>query len=189
VVFQGCDLVSAYNPLTGAELWKRDGSTTECVTSAVTDGEVIITSGGYPRNHVAAVRADGSNEIVWENGERVYVPSMLMQDGYLYAVTDDGVAICWRAGDGKEQWKGRLGGTFSASLVRVAERIYSINEAGECFVFSADPEGFKLLAENRLGDEVFATPAICGGRLYQRVAERAGDARQEYLYCIGEASP
>lgn len=186
VIFQGCDLVSAYDPLTGVELWKRDGSTTECVTSIVTDGEVVITSGGYPRNHVAAVRADGSNEIAWENGERVYVPSMLMQEGYLYAVTDDGVAICWQARDGEEQWKGRLGGTFSASPVLAGERIYCINEAGECFVFRADPNQFTLLGESRLGDEVFATPTICGGRIYQRVAERDGETRQEYLYCIGE---
>jgi outer membrane protein assembly factor BamB len=111
---------------------------------------------------------------------------MLMQDGYLYAVTDDGVAICWRAADGEEQWKGRLGGTFSASPVLADGRIYCINEAGECFVFGANPARFSLLAESQLGNEVFATPTICGGRIYQRVAEREAEVRQEFLYCIGE---
>ena len=186
LLFQGCDLVAAFDPLTGDELWSRDGATTECVTSTVTNGELIITSGGYPRNHVAAIRADGSNEIAWENGERVYVPSMLMREGYLYAVTDDGVAICWRAADGKEQWKGRLGGTFSSSPMLVGDRIYATNEGGATFVFTADPEGFERLAENRLGDEVFATPAICGNRIYQRIAIRNGEQRHEYLFCIGE---
>ncbi len=186
LVFQGCDLVAGFDPLTGAELWSREGATTECVTSTVTDGELIITSGGYPRNHVAAVRADGSNEIVWENGVRVYVPSLLIKEGYLYAVTDDGVAMCWRAADGNEQWKGRLGGTFSASPVLVGDRIYATNEGGESFVFLASPDGFQLLGQSRLGDEVFATPAICGGRIYQRIAVRDGEQRQEYLYCIGE---
>ena len=41
-------------------------------------------------------------------------------------------------------------------------------------------------AENKLGDEVFSSPTICGGRIYLRVAERQGDVRQEMLYCIGE---
>lgn len=186
LVFQGCDLVAAFDPLTGAEFWSRNGATTECVTSTVTDGELVFTSGGYPRNHVAAVRADGSNEIAWENGVRVYVPSLLMKEGYLYAVTDDGVAMCWLAADGKEQWKGRLGGTFSSSPVLVGDRIYATNEGGENFVFQARPEGFRLLGKSQLGDEVFATPVICGGRIYQRVAVRDGEQRQEYLYCIGE---
>ncbi len=29
-----------------------------------------------------------------------------------------------------------------------------------------------------------ATPAICGGRLYFRVANHDGGSRQEMLYCI-----
>jgi outer membrane protein assembly factor BamB len=147
----------------------------------------VLTSGGYPRNHVAAVRADGSGRSAWENNVRVYVPSMLIQDDILYAVTDDGVAMCWRAATGEELWKGRLGGTFSSSPVLVGPHIYATNEAGRTFIFRATPERFELVAENQLGDDVFATPAICGGRIYLRVAEQEGEKRQEYLYCIGAA--
>jgi hypothetical protein len=116
----------------------------------------------------------------------MYVPSLLCRDGYLYGVTDAGVATCWEAATGKELWKGRLGGTFSASPVLVADRIYAANEAGETFVFGADPKQFELLAENKLGDEVFATPVICGGRIYFRVTHQDGKGRQEMLYCIGK---
>ena len=49
----------------------------------------------------------------------------------------------------------------------------------------ANPKGFKLIAKNQLGDEIFATPVICGNRIYQRVAHRDGSKRQEILYCIG----
>ena len=52
----------------------------------MTDGQLIITSGGFPKNHVAAVKADGSGKTAWENGVKVYVPSMLHHRGYLYAV-------------------------------------------------------------------------------------------------------
>jgi outer membrane protein assembly factor BamB len=40
-------------------------------------------------------------------------------------------------------------------------------------------------AQNKLGDEALATPAICGNRIYLRHAKR-GDPRQEFLWCIGE---
>jgi hypothetical protein len=156
------------------------------VTSTVTDGERIITSGGYPKNHVAAVRADGSGKVDWENNTRVYVPSMLMVDGHLYAVTDAGFAVCWKSDDGKELWKQRLGGTFSASLVKVGENFFATNEAGRTFVFKATPKGFEAVGENQLGDEVIATPTFCAGRMYMRVAHLEGAKRQEMLYCIGK---
>jgi hypothetical protein len=52
-------------------------------------------------------------------------------------------------------------------------------------VFDATPEGFKLISQNTLGNEVFASPAICDSRIYLRAATK-GDARQEYLYCIAD---
>lgn len=186
LIFIGCKLVSSYDPLSGKSLWEVEGATEECVTSTVTDGTVMFTTGGYPKNHIAAVKVDGSGETVWEKPTRVYVPSMLIRDGYLYAVTDAGVAYCYRSADGEEMWKQRLGGTFSSSPVLVGETIYVTNEEGQMFVFKAKPEGCEMLAENKLGDEVFSSPTICGGRIYLRVAERQGDVRQEMLYCIGE---
>ncbi|RIK77061.1 MAG: serine/threonine protein kinase [Planctomycetota bacterium] len=187
VVMTGCDLVSGFDPASGKKLWEVDGATTECVTSTVSDGKLIFTSGGYPENHVCAVRADGSGEIAWKNNTRVYVPSMLLKDGYLYAVTDAGVAVCWEAATGKEQWKSRLGGTFSSSPVLVGESIYAVNEGGKAFVYRADPSEFESIATSQLGDEVFATPTICGGRIYLRVAENTDRGRQELLYCLGSS--
>ncbi|MEK6234300.1 MAG: PQQ-binding-like beta-propeller repeat protein, partial [Planctomycetales bacterium] len=185
LLFTGCDLVSSFDPLSGKKLWEIKGSTTECVTSTVTDGRLIFTSGGYPKNHIAAVHADGSGKIAWTNGVRVYVPSMLVRDGYLYAVTDAGAAACWNASTGEEMWKERLGGAFTASPVLVGKRIYAINERGDGFVFQADPKEFKLLAENKLGGQVYATPTIVRGRIHVRVAHRDQGQRQEFLYCLG----
>ena len=186
LIFQGCNLVSSYDPANGKKRWQVKGATTECVSSIVTDGVHVFTSGGYPRNHVSAMKADGSGEVVWENISRVYVPSMLVRDGYLFAVMDNGNAMCWQSDTGKQMWKERLNRTTSASPVMVGDRIYAVDEQGNFSVFSADPKSFKVLAKNKLGDQVFATPVICGGRIYARVAEMAGGVRQEKLYCIGE---
>jgi outer membrane protein assembly factor BamB len=75
--------------------------------------------------------------------------------------------------------------TFSSSPVIVGGHIYAANEAGTFFVFKADPARFQLVAENKLGDEAFATPAICDGQIFARVARKSDDSRQEILYCIG----
>jgi outer membrane protein assembly factor BamB len=189
LVVHGCDLVSSFDPLTGKKLWEIDGGTTECVTTLVTDGERVFVSGGYPRKHVQAVLADGSGRTAWENNSQVYVPSMVHKDGYLFAAQDAGVATCWKSDTGDEVWKERLGGTFTASLVLVGENIFATNESGQTFIFKASPSKFELVAENKLGDEVYATPAICGGRIYMRVVEHVGDQRQEVLYCVGNSSP
>ena len=186
LLLTGCDKVTSLDPLTGKTHWEIDGATTECVTSTVTDGNLIYTSGGYPRNHLSAVRADGSGTIAWENNSRVYVPSMLVHNGHLYAVLDAGVAICWKADTGEERWKGRLSGTFSASPVLFGDTIMATNESGKTFLFRANPDQFESLGENSLGDEAFATPTLCGGRIYARVAQQLAGQRQEFLYCLGE---
>ncbi|MGB7327228.1 MAG: PQQ-binding-like beta-propeller repeat protein [Rubripirellula sp.] len=189
VILTGCDAVVSYAPLTGETLWETPGATTECVTSTVTDGQLIYTSGGYPKNHVSAVSADGSAKLAWENTSRVYVPSLLIRDEFLYAVLDEGIAICWRADSGEEMWKARLGGTFSSSPVLVGDQIFASNEAGDFFVFKAQPSKFEQVAKNKLGSEVFATPTICGSQIFHRVAllDESG-GRQEFLFCLASES-
>ena len=183
----GLNVVSSFDPRTGEKLWEHPGATTECVTSTVTDGNLIFTSGGYPKDHIAAFKADGSQKgPVWENKSRAYVPSMLIHDGHLYAVLDAGIAMCWKVDSGEELWKKRLGGTFTASPVLVGENIFATDEDGKTHIFKTSPDGFELVGENKLGDEVFATPVICGSRIYTRVAHRNGETRQEMLYCLGQ---
>ena len=186
LLMTGCDRVTSLDPATGKTIWEVPGSTTECVTSTVTDGRRIFTSGGYPKNHLAAVSADGSGRIEWELPARVYVPSLIVREGYLYGVLDAGIATCWESSTGKELWKHRLGGTFSASPVLVGDRLFASDEAGKTSIFRADPRGFELLGENQLGDEAFASPTICGSRIYLRVATSLGGIRQEWLYCLGQ---
>ena len=181
----GTERVTSIDPTSGEILWEIEGATTECVTTTVTDGTHIYSSGGYPRNHVAAIKADGSGEIAWETNDRVYVPSMLIHEGHLYAVMDSGVGICWDAATGEEKWKARIGGTFSASPALVGDQIFAVNEAGELTVFRARPDELEILAKSKVGDEVFATPTICDGRIYLRPAFYQGENRSEKLMVYG----
>ena len=184
VLMIGCDLVTSFEPLTGKKIWETAGSTTECVTTAVTDGKRIFTSGGYPKNHISAILADGSGKVDWENNVRVYVPSMLVRDDRLYCLTDAGVAMCRDSTTGKELYNLRLGGTFSASPVIVGDHLYAVNEAGEVFALKINPDAFEKVAETKVGDEAFATPSICGGQIFLRTASQADGKRHEMLYCF-----
>ena len=185
LILTGCDLVTSLDPMTGKVNWETKGATTECVTSTVTDGKHIFTTGGYPKNHIAAMAADGSGKVVWENLTRVYVPSLIVRNDHIYGVIDDGFAVCWRCDTGKEVWRERLGGAFTASPVLVGDTIYATNESGVTFLFEASPKGYAFVAKNKLGDETFASPTICGSRVYLRVAKKANGQRQETLYCLG----
>lgn len=185
VVVAGCNLVSSYDPATGKKLWEIEGSTEETVVTAVTDGSRIFVGGGYPKNHTVAIEADGSGRIAWQNGNRQYVPSMLVRDGHLYAVLDAGQAVCMKSDTGEELWREKIDRDFYGSPVMVGSRIYITSMSGVTSVFEATPQGGKLLAQNRLGDESFSTPSICGNRIYLRSAKK-GEPRQEFLWCIGE---
>ena len=176
------------DPMTGKVLWETKGSTQETVTSSVTDGERVFISGGWPKNHVHAVESDGSGKVTWRNISRVYVPSMLVTGGCLFAVMDGGAAMCWDCRTGERKWKGLLGGTFSSSPVLVGEHIHVINEDGEYFQFKADPASFEVVHKSRIGEQVFATPVYCGGRVYARVAVFENDVRKEKLLCLGDRS-
>ena len=150
------------------------------------DLHFFSASGGFPTKETFCIRADGSAKIVWHaKGQISNVPSMLVHAGFLYLVTDEGIAFCRDATTGAVKWQQRLGGTFSASPVYAAGHIYTSNEAGKMFVFKADSKAFKSVAENQLGDEAFASPVICGNQLFLRVANSASGRRTETLYCIG----
>ena len=186
LLISGCEQVASYDPNTGKPNWTVPGATTMATCGTIVwDGDLIFASGGYPKPQTVCIKADGSRKVVWQNRQKCYEQSMLAHDGYLYAVTDRGIAYCWRTTDGKEMWRSRLSGPVSASPILVGENIYQTVESGLTYVFKANPEKFVAVAENQLGNEGFATPSICGNRIYLRVAQGGRGRRQEYLYAIG----
>ena len=186
LLISGADQVSAFDPADGKPLWSAPGTTAATCGTLVWDGDIVFASGGYPKAETLAVRADGSGAVLWKNNQKCYEQSMLVYKGYLYGLTDGGVAYCWRGEDGKEMWKQRLRGPVSASPVLAGGKIYWANELGTLYVFRADPEKFDLVAENQLGNDSFPSPAVCGNRIYLRTAVREGGERRETLYCFGD---
>ncbi len=185
LLLPGADKIQSFDPMTGNLFWSADASTEATCGTIAWDNRQVFISGGNPRSGTWSVLADGSKKLVWENRVMCYEQSLLADRGYIYAVSDAGVGYCWKANNGAEMWKTRLAGGFSSSPLLVGNRIYVASESGELFIYRASPDRYLPIAENQLGDEVFATPVALGKRLYVRYAKQTRDGRQEFLAALG----
>ncbi len=185
LLISGAEKVASYNPADGKLLWETPGTTFATCGTMIWEGDIVFASGGYPKAETLAVKADGSGKVLWRNNQKCYEQSMIVVDGYVYGLTGNGVLYCWRGVDGREMWKERLKGPVSASPVLAGGHIYWANELGTLYVFKPNPERCELVAENQIENDSFASPAICGGQIFLRVATSNGRSRQETLYCFG----
>ena len=187
LLLAGADTITSYDPQTGRTIWSIDAGTEAMCGTVVWDERRVLVSGGNPVAGTWCVSGDGSQKLLWDNPVMCYEQSLLTIKNYVFAVADNGVAYCWRTRDGVEMWKKRLfSGRISASPLLVGDRIYIAAQDGTVYVISAIPDHFDLLAENRNGDSMFASPVAVNDRLYLRCGLGVGEARQEYLVATGE---
>jgi outer membrane protein assembly factor BamB len=173
----GSKAVYGYNPKTGEELWKvverrsHSGS-----TRPVSGHGFVYIPTGFDGSQLMAVRPEGkgdvtSTHVAWRFTRGVpQKPSILLIGDLLFMVNDTGVTSCVDAKTGEEAWRGRVEGTYSASPLAAAGRIYAFNEDGKTTVFEAGRE-FKVLAENFLDDGFMASAAVDGNALYVRTTK------------------
>jgi outer membrane protein assembly factor BamB len=88
---------------------------------------------------------------------------------------------CVEAKTGEVVWKDRLRGTFAASPLAAAGRIYFFNQDSVTTVVEPGRQ-FKVLAVNELsGEQLMASPAVAGKALFVRT--------RTHLYRIEQRSP
>ena len=187
LVISGCNRVTSYDPNTGKEIWSCPGVSEATCGTVVWDERHVFASGGHPEAETICVLADGSGTKIWSNSTRAYEPSMVVYEGHLYTVTDNGIAHCVDAATGNQKWRKRLGGSFSASPTICNGLIYVTNDRGKTHVFHASPKACVLVSENQLGTDAYASPAISAGQMFLRVGMDGPNGRQELLFCIGVA--
>ncbi|MCA9061878.1 MAG: PQQ-binding-like beta-propeller repeat protein [Planctomycetaceae bacterium] len=183
LLLSGCRLVASFNPLTGELLWQKEATAEATCGTPVTDGNLVFASGGYPEQQTVAMDATGN--VVWQNRNKAYEPSMLVVEDRLLAVTDDGIAHCWSTKDGSQLWRTRLQGSFSASPVLCQGLVYVTNLDGTTFVFRATEAQLQEVSRNRLGNDCYTSFAVSRGQLFGRFGFGSGRDRQEKLVCIG----
>lgn len=158
---------------TGRERWRvPDPEGQVKVSTPIAAGGLAIVTGGYPAagRPIVAIRVtDGS--IAWrqERGSP-YTSTPLAHEGLLYIVTDNGILSAYQISDGTRVYQQRVSrdaGSFSASPVAAAGRIYLANEDGKVFVVRAG-RIFELLATNDMNEVCMATPALSSDLLLIR---------------------
>jgi outer membrane protein assembly factor BamB len=178
--------VHAYDPDTGRELWRCNGSLYEVIPTPVVGYGMVFCSSGRA-GPTLAIRPGGRGDVtnthlVWSSPRgSPFVPSPILYGEHLYLVNDmASIVTCLDARTGRLVWQGRLGVArregFSASPVAVDGKVFFTNDDGETFVLRAGPT-FQLLHVNAIGEETLASPALVDGRWYIRTARN--------LYAIG----
>ena len=184
--------IRAYNPGTGAELWRLAPNSEITVGTPVFNDSLIFVTAGYPPVFpVYAIKPGGSGNISipdsvnsggfikWRKKRGgTYMPSPIFYQGYLYTLANQGLIICYDAATGEVRYKENIrgGGAFSASMVAADGKIYCTSEENGVFVIRAGPE-YELITENPVGEICMATPAITDGLILIR--------GQHHLFCVG----
>lgn len=175
LIVAGSEKLEALDPRTGEKLWTLRGMARECIPTPIEANGLIYAVSG-PNGTSYAVRPGGRGDITeshiaWSNTRgNAYVPSAIVVGDYYYLADDHGIGICLDAHTGKQMWRKRFGGDFTASPVSAAGKIYFTNEAGETLVLRAGTKNYEELARNSIGQPMFASPAIAGGCFFLRSA-------------------
>jgi outer membrane protein assembly factor BamB len=178
IIVNGQQQVNAYDPATGAELWRCRGTTYEVIPTPVVGHGMVFCSSGRAGPTIAirpGGRGDvtGSSRVAWTSPRgSPFVPSPVLVGEHLYMVNDmASIVTCLNATNGQSVWQGRLGLArregFSASPVAVDGKLFFTNDEGETFVLRAGPK-FELLRTNELGEYTLASPALVDGKWYFR---------------------
>jgi outer membrane protein assembly factor BamB len=164
----------AYEPMTGKEVWRLEQRYSHTAsTRPVTGHGLIFYATGWEDSRVLAVKPEGTGDITatnvaWQFTRSVpQKPSLLLVDDLIYMVNDVGIVTCLEAKTGTQVWQSRIGGTFSASPLSAAGRIYFFDEDGKTTVIEAG-RTFKILAENLLDNGFMASAAVIGDALIVR---------------------
>lgn len=186
VVMNGQNCARSYDLETGKELW-RCGMKSErpCSSAAGGDGLVFV-GGGHKGDFLGAFRLDGSGDIAgtksvaWSLDRDVSdVASPILSNGRLYFYKGKtGQLSCLDAATGKPFYMAsRVPGMKStyASPFVAGGHIYLTDRDGTIVVIS-DSKELKIVATNKMGETVDATPAPVDNELFIR--------GEEHLFCL-----
>lgn len=125
---------------------------------------------------VAVNLGDGKKapEVRWTYRKSLpYIPTPLVLDGVLYMVQDGGIVTSLNPATGDIFHRGRLSQgakQFYASPVAGDGKLYLVDTAGRLSVLKAGRE-WEELSSTTLDEPCYASPAICGGRVFVRSAK------------------
>lgn len=195
VVTNATKAVRSYDADTGKELWWSTSLNSEitCTTPVSGHGLVFVANGYTPVRPIFAFKAGSTGDVTPKDGKDMsdglawskktggsYLPSPLVYGNEFYTVNNNGVMAAYDAKTGSRLYEQRVGtgGSFTASPIAAAGKLYFSTEDGEIYVVKAGAQ-YEMLAKNNIGEPILATPAFAGDMLIVRGSK--------HLFAIQEA--
>ena len=174
----GAEAVIAYDPKTGRELYRTEGTRSHPIPSFVAGHGLVFATAGSQAKVALAIRpgidgeVDGSRVAWRHNKGTAYVASPILYGDYLYLLSDAGIVTCLEARTGRLIYEGGrvpVPATFRASPVAFGDKILLTSEDGDTFVLRAGPV-HAILRTNSLDEPVWSSPALANGMVFIRGA-------------------
>ena len=165
----------------GAEVPGKSKWSSGCNSSIVPCHEA---QGGRPE--LDGIRLGGAGDVTathraWRQQKTTAdVPTPAEYNGRVFVLGDRGEVECLDPATGGICWQGALpkaSASFFASPVVAGGKLYAAREDGVVFVAQVQDK-FEVLAENRMGEQIIASPVAVSNRLLIR--------GEHHLFCIGE---
>ena len=173
--------VIAYNPETGAELWRAKGLSDDVAPSPVYANGIAFVTNEYAK--VMAIRTGGEGDVtethlLWTSEDNLSdASSPIANDEFLLQSNSSGQVTCFEAQTGKLVWAEKLDCEFWASPTLVGDTVYLPGADGRIYVFKLAGK-YSLISAPTIGEPILASPAFVDGQIFVR--------GKQHLFCIAE---
>jgi len=186
--------LTAHDAADGSLLWWSGDFNPEskpnwpAVASPVIAGDAaVVASGRADRGQplLYGIKLGGEGDVttthrLWKRGDTgTFVPTPAEYEGRVYLLRDQGQIECLDPATGKTVWRDafpKTNSNYYASPLVAAGQLYAVREDGVVFVARVGDK-FELLAENKMGERVIASPVPTANRILIR--------GERHLICLG----
>ena len=191
IITFGSDHLTAHRASDGKLLWDCGGYNPEnkeywrvIASPSISEGVVVVPYGR--KGYFAGVKASGSGDVtatnrLWEHKIGADVPSPIAVNGKAYLITDRGQIFCYNIKNGKELWSQKLprgSASYYSSPALAGDLMILAREDGVVMTMRLGASGFKLLAENNMGERIIASPVPVDSMIFLRGSK--------HLFCVGK---
>ena len=167
------DVVQAIAPQTGKLIWQVKYDGYSLIPKPVYHQGLLYVCTGYNTPWLYCIDPTGKGDVTdshvrWNIQRQIpHTPSLILDDGKIFMISDRGIGTCLNATTGETIWQERIGGNYSASPILNKGNIYFTSEQGDTTIVKAS-EQFQVVAKNSLGQATLASFAVAEGVIYIR---------------------
>jgi outer membrane protein assembly factor BamB len=174
LLINGNPNVSAFDPVSGKELWSLPGVSGDVAPSLAVNSKMVFAAQDY--FNVIALKPGKAGATVWQ--DNTFTPdasSPVANDKFLFIATGSGDVACYNSEKGDTLWSHYFKEPFYASPIIADDHVYLLDRAGVMHIVKAGGE-FQLVAESPIGERTDCTPAFSEKTIFIRTKNN--------LYCI-----